>query len=440
MRLRNALWGVTRSFATLISEGKNKMSLLSPFAKLRRNSISAVLLILLTTIVISCTSPAKAPLIITQPMTAEPSLSPSLAISATDTVLSIATPTYAAPSTAPAADIVATNTVHSIYEGKNAGGQLTLDDNYIYLVGDLEPGFIFRIPLNGGKPEKIATSKYPGGRLNLFRPIVTTNWIIFADTPDQGIPNRWMIRAINPQDFSERLVAENRVDDPLNLEQTFNFAADGDNLYWTMVVPKSNQLDEDLISMMDLNTGKTVVLTRTKVDGSIWSLLGVSEGRLVVEQDSDESHGGGSNIFLFDPAGGQPQALSTDGASNMPQFVYPWIVWKAGPRYQNIQKICIYNLQTSQTRVITLPGKMNSDILGMDGARVYWTGPTDDLYTYFAIYILDLVKNTVYVLPDSEQYVLFPEVAIHGGTIAWLRVVNIQTNQPIAYLEWTTIK
>jgi hypothetical protein len=412
----------------------------SPIAKLIRNSIRAVILVLLTTLMISCTPQAKPPLVITPSMTAEPSISPSPANSATNTVLSISTPTNAAPSIASAADIVATDSVHSIYRGIEAGCQLTLDDHYIYLVEDLDPGSIYRIPLNGGKPQKIAGTKYAGGRLNFFAPVVTRNWIIFADTPDQGIPGRWMIRAVNLQNFSERLVAQNGGNDPLNLVMTYNLAADGDNLYWTMDVFKTGQAEEDIISMMDLNTGETVELTRSKINGAIWAFLGASEGRLVVEQDSDDKHGGGTNIFLFDPADGQPQALSTDGASDMPQFVYPWVVWKAGPRYHTIDKIGIYNLQTSQTRVITLPGQNNSDILGMDGARVYWTGPTDDIGSYYALYILDLINNMVYVLPASKQYVQFPGVAIHGRVIAWLRAENMQTNQPAAYLEWTTIK
>jgi len=414
------------------------MFLPSPVAKLKRKSIQVVVLILLTTVVISCAPQAKSPLVITPSMTAEPSVSASSTISATNTVPSISTPTVAAPSTAPATDIIATDSVHSIYRGIEGGCQLTLDDHYIYLVEDLEPGSIYRIPLTEGKPQIIASTKYAGGRLNLFTPIMTRNWIVFADTPDQGIPGTWQIRAVNLQNFSERLLAKSNANDPTNLVTTYNFAADGDNLYWTVYVDKPGQSNDDFISMMDLNTGKTIALSNTKVTGSMWSILGASEGRLAVEQDYDDNHGGGSNISLFDPATGTPQALSTDRASDMPHFVYPWVAWKAGPRYQTIDKIGIYNLQTSQTQMITPPGYGDSDIL-LDGARVYWTGSPDDAGTYDAIYILDLAKNTIYVLPASKQYVHFGGIAIHGKTIAWLRVENIQTNKPDAYLEWTTI-
>jgi len=248
-----------------------------------------------------------------------------------------------------------------------------------------------------------------------------------------------MLRALNLQDFSERLLAKSGVDDPLNLTPSSNFAADGDSLYWTIGAPESGKLNEDIISMLDLNTGKTVVLTHTKVDGSYWSALGALEGRLVVERDSDENHGGGSNIFLFDPPGGQPQALSTDGVSNLRQFVYPWVVLKAGSQYQTPDEISIYNLQTSQTQSITRPGMYNSEPQ-MDGTRIYWSGATEDTYSYYAIYILDLIKNTIYVYPAPEKNVLFPEMAVHGGVIAWIRWVNPVTEMPYSYLEWTTIK
>lgn len=357
-----------------------------------------------------------------------------------ETVFPTLTPTSAALSTAPAADVILIDSIHSLTRGIEGGADITLDDYYLYFVEDKDPGSLYRIPLNGGTPEKIAASKYAGGRINLIRPLLTKNWIIIVDIPyqgpnSQGIPGTWMIRAINLHDFSERLLARSGVGDPVNLAPTSNFSTDGDFLYWTISFPEK----EDIISRMDLNTGQTVVLTRTNQVGSYWSLLGASDGRLVVEQDTEESHGGGSRIYLFDPPGEQAQPLSTDGVSHLRQFVYPWVVLQTGPQNQTPDEISLYDLNTSQTRSITLPG-MDNSYPQMDGMRIYWSGATEDTYTYFAIYILDFSKNTVYVYPSSEQNVLFPEMAIHGGTIAWLRVTNVQTNQPVAYLEWATIK
>jgi hypothetical protein len=275
--------------------------------------------------------------------------------------------------------------------------------------------------------------------------LVTGNWIIFADVPsqgpnEQGPPARWMIRAINLRDFSERLLAESGVDNPLNLAWDSNFAADGDSLYWTIGAPESDPLNVDIISRMDLNTGKTVVLTRPIADGSYWSVLGASEGRLVAERFSNKNQGRESNIFLFDPPGGQPQALSPDGASYLLQFVYPWVVFKAGPPNQTPDKISIYNLQTAQARSITRPGTDNSEPQ-MDGTRIYWSGATDkDMPIYYAMYILDLTTNRIYVLPSTEKNVLFPKIRIHGNKITWVRELNSDTNPLTVYLEWTTIK
>jgi hypothetical protein len=338
-----------------------------------------------------------------------------------------------------------TGSIHSIsvdsitYEA-DTDARITIDDNYIYLVGlgAARDGALFRIPLDGGKPEKIAVSKYGGGRLDALRPLVSGNWIIFGDTPyTNDNPSKWMIRAVNLKDLSERVIIDEE-NDTAGLVKSFNFAAEGDNLYWDVLVPQPDQQYIDTISTMNLDTGKTVILTSTKVNGWTWSLFGVSKGRLVVEQDGDQNQGGGTNIFLFDPAGGQPQALSTNGASDMPVFVYPWAAWKSGLRYQWTKDIQIYNLQTSQTRSITLPGLDDTDP-HMDGMRIYWSGYTDDTFSYFAIYIFDLIKNAIYIYPGTEKQELFTDIAIHGGVIAWIRWVSPSTGLPNPYLEWTTI-
>ena len=421
-----------------------RMVLLLPSAKLRRCSVRIVFLILLNTIMISCSAKVRPPLPATPLFIITSSVSPSPKIPVAVTVFTSPTLTNKPPSIASANEIIATGSIHSllvnsITQEADTNAMITIDDSYIYLVGVGGPrdDFLFRIPIDGEKPQKIAVSKYTGGRLDLFQPLVSGNWIIFGDTPGND-PSKWMIRVVNLKDLSERLIIEEK-NDTLNLAERFNFAAEGDNLYWTMLVPQSDQQYEDTISMMDLDTGKTVILTSTKVNGWNWSLLGVSEGRLVVEQDGNQNQGGGTNIFLFDPAGGQPQALSTDGASNMPVFAFPWVAWKSGPRYQWMKDIQIRNLQDSQTQSITLPGLEDSDPQ-MDGTRIYWSGATEDTYSYFAIYILDLMKNTIYVYPSSEKQVLFSGIAIHGGVIAWIRWVSPSTGKPYCYLEWTAIK
>jgi hypothetical protein len=246
-----------------------------------------------------------------------------------------------------------------------------------------------------------------------------------------------MIRALNLEDQSERIIV--KVDnDQLGLVNSFNFAAEGDDLYWDMLSVSSGH-QEDRISMTDLDTGRTTVLNDVRVNGWIWSILRVSGGRLVVEQDFDEEHGGGTNIFLLDPRGGQPQPLSTDGNSDMPLFVDPWVVWKAGPRYQSAQKIGVHNLQSGEDRSIPLAGRSDDDPQ-MDGARVYWSGATDVSGSFYAIYILDLTKNVIYAMPSPVENVLFGPLAIHGGTIAWVRTVEPSNAPKADYLEWTTIK
>ncbi len=119
------------------------------------------------------------------------------------------TATKAEPQIAPAEEILETRSVYSMPLSAltgldNPGVQLALDDQYIYLAGDQRLGSLYRFPLGGGALERIIGSRYIGGRLDLFQPILTGDWVVFADTPAtlQGVSDRWMVRAVNLKNLS----------------------------------------------------------------------------------------------------------------------------------------------------------------------------------------------------------------------------------------------
>jgi hypothetical protein len=209
---------------------------------------------------------------------------------------------------------------------------------------------------------------------------------------------------------------------------------------WTQYLPATS---EDAIYLLDLDSGEKREVLREKVNGSIWSISAFSQGRAIIEKDSDENHGGGADIYLLDLASGSTQALSTDGKSDMPHLSYPWAMWKAGPRYDTASQIGVYNLQTRQKEIIPLQGVDPNDPV-MDGTRVYWTTSSlsDDLLRYTgSIYVFDIIKNTTSILNTSGDDERFDAVAIHGDLIVWIRITHAASSADYrSYLEWTTIQ
>jgi hypothetical protein len=328
----------------------------------------------------------------------------------------------------------------------NPDVRLAVDDRNIYMVGEEQSGYLYRIPLSGDNPKRIAISVFDNGRLNLIPPIMTGDWIVFADTPAtlQGISNVWKIRAINLIDLSERVVSESTMD-PLNILTTYSFAGEAGKIYWTReIFTKDEKIDQVTISMMDLDNGKTTVLSQSKYEGWTWSLLQVSGNRLVMQKNQDDNHH--NNIFLFDLSSKQFQALSDDGVSNRPLFGDSWVVWQKRSGSPDNKQLQIHNLQTLQTRTISLPGTSNSDPL-MSGSFVYWSGETDlssstqypdKSPALWAFYLFDLSKNIIYEYRAPQPSNLFTDIVLRGKNIAWIRKDITGTGK--AYLEWTTMK
>ncbi len=351
------------------------------------------------------------------------------------------TATEAGPRIAPADEILETNSVHSIPFSSVVGtsdlvAQMTLDERYLYVVGEGQAGSLYRIPFGGGSPERIAGTKYPNGRLNLFRPILTGDWIVFADTPTtlQGVSDRWMVRAVNLKDLSERVVLESIPSQPSNIMNTY-FTGEAGRLYWTRsTYAAEDKIDRTTVSMMNLDSGKTALLNQTSYAGWTWSLVQVSNGQLILEQSQENYH---SDIYLFDPANGQPQALSDDGMSQWPLIDFPWVAWEEGPGFQQL-KLHLYNLQTRQSRTVSLPGTDNTLPL-LNGAFVCWSGAADSTASsHYAFFIYDLTMNVVYQYLSPEPNVIFSNIVLRGNTIAWVRDDIAGTGKNT--LEWTTIK
>jgi hypothetical protein len=311
-----------------------------------------------------------------------------------------------------------------------------MDENYIYWIRDKDPGNMFRMPLKGGDPTKVITSKYDKGSIFFFGPISTDKWLIFGDTPNaRGVKINWLIRAVNKDDFSERIILQSTAND--DSITSFSMDVDRDFLIWSYGAMKSGKLVEDTVSVMNLNNGQTSEVIRSEGDVAIWSMVKISKDGAVAEQDLFNTTGADNNIYYFDLLTKQSQPLTTDGQSSMPGFSYPWIIWKSAPRFEFAEKITLYNLESKEKWLIPLPSVDNIDPL-INGNFVYWSGNPRGNDTSYTVYILNTIKKLIYVLPPAENRNV-SSVAIHGQIIAWLRIENFQRIDSDAYLEWGTL-
>jgi hypothetical protein len=374
---------------------------------------------------------------------ASPTPSPTAARTATATPAAVTTPipTATAPATAapsqtptigPAAETLKVNLIHSIPLGNEGGIFSAMDDQNIYWIRGKDPGNMFRMPLNGGTPNKVITTKYTQGSLAFMFPSLTDHWIIIGDTPNARSLMNWTIRAVNIDNFSEKIILQS-TDNSASLFD-FTFDVDGGVLVWSNRVLKSGNFAEDTVSRMNLDNGSTSELFRAEGDQAVWSMAKISKDRVVAEQDLLNSTGANNNIYYFDPIHKQPVPLTTDGQSSMPDFSYPWVIWKSVPRFEFAQNITIHNLETKQEWTLALPSEDNLDPK-IDGNFVYWTGLASEYQMSNTLYIYNILKRTLYRLPPAENRWI-KDVAIHGQMISWLRIENFQLADNDAYLEW----
>lgn len=383
---------------------------------------------------ISSTPPADTP-------TPESTLLTENAILPTRTSAIRITPTLPrmVPTLVEASEMINLEKVSSHLLGKVLIAGVALDDDYVYWV--LNNGnAVFRKPIQGGATEQVAASVYPDGRLDCFSPPeVGEGWLVVCDMPmsNNGV---WKIRAINLKNFSEIVLLTD--ENGRNIFPMLDFSLNGHRIIWTVAraTPDLTDIDEMVIATLDLETGEKRELMRTKIDGSIWPILSLSGDQAVIEQDFEDTKGGGSTLHVMDVTNGEIKDLSLDGRSTMPKFVYPWVVWKYGARFAFGHTLILSNMESGETYSLLRKGIDPSDPK-LDGSRVYWTEwiPSDK-YSMNEVRIYDLEENTLYVMDPPAVNQRYESVIIHGNVIAWARLNEATKAISDVYIEWTTFR
>ncbi len=197
---------------------------------------------------------------------------------------------------------------------------IALDDKYIYWVDHKDPRFLYRIPQSGGTPEVAAQSLYADGRLDCIDQQTSEHWMILCDTPQSKDPTEWKIRAINLDDLSQKvLLSDDNGKNPITF---FDISLNENSVIWAIATIKGQVLDENVITIINLDNGETRDVLRAKVDTSVWPIISLSGNQAVIEQDFDEKQKGKSILYYLDLSNRNMSDLSTDGESSMPKFSF----------------------------------------------------------------------------------------------------------------------
>lgn len=341
------------------------------------------------------------------------------------------------PKIVPASEIINTSKISTFFPEHTLPLTIALDDKYVYWVDHRDPGLLYRISLLGGTPEVAARSLYDDGRLDCVDLQTSEHWLILCDTSRSKDLTIWKIRAINLDDLSQTVLLSDN--NRSNLITLFDISLDGNSVIWVITTLKDNKLDENIVTLVNLDTGERRDILHKKADTSIWSVISLSGNQAVIEQDYDETQGGKNVLHLLDLSNGNLSDLSLGGESSMPEFFFPWMIWKQGARFRFVRSFVIYNLDDDQKSLIPNLGRDPIDPM-INGSWVYWRDNPKTFEKGNAIYIYNIEKNMTYVLetPGPDQF--YREVYIYGNKIAWTRELEYSKANHNACLEWATIE
>jgi len=282
----------------------------------------------------------------------------------------------------------------------------------------------------------LVKSLYPDGRLDCIDPQTNGHWMILCDTTISRDLTEWKLRAINLDDQSQIVLLSDN--NQTNLFTYFDISLNQNSVIWVITTLKGNELDENVVTLFNLATGEMHDILHKKADASIWSLISISGNNAIIEQDFDKTQGGKSALYSLDVTNGNMNDLLMGDEGSMPDFSYPWAVWKQGVRYDFMRSFIVYNFDDNRRLQIPSQGPDPIDPR-INGARIYWRDNLTTNEAGNAIYIYDIEKNTTYVLetPGTDQF--YENVYIYNNTIAWIRYTDFSKANHDAYIEWSKI-
>jgi hypothetical protein len=314
------------------------------------------------------------------------------------------------------------------------GLSLAIDDRYVYWLASQDR--IVRQSLQAGQhalPETIATTRYLNGRLDLLPMQRNGDWLFFVDCDTPGIPVDWMVRAINVNTGTDKVVAQSQ-----GTSIIYDFKADNGRVAMTLSdwgtdkkCPGVDKADA-VLAIAQLDTGKREELDRVCFDQVEWLNVALSGDSLFATRAIPNQSS--SDVIQFNLQDGSRRQLSQSldvPATRMLAAQGPWVAWDA------TGGTLLYNLSSGDHWLISPTGESGPlQYPSINAAWLYWTDWAVDGYKV-VVYNLDQREMYILAAPGDNEQVWEPY--IYGNMIAWERSLQIDQANGDNFLEWTEL-
>lgn len=329
-----------------------------------------------------------------------------------------------------------TTPIHSLRLKNQVATSIAMDQTFIYWTPAPNSGQILRYPLEGGKVDIVATSRFNrfnDGYLGSFGLQREGDWLIFTDTREND-NSIWTVRALNVTTGQEEMLLE-EPGDPSSWPGP-DYASDNNWVVWARI-EQANVANcaQSILAVRNLVSRENRELDRVCITSEYkWANPQISQDKIIVEQDLPTNKGGGNDIYLFDLSSGKRTALTNNRSSSMPSLSDKWLVWKNAPRYNNGDVLIIYDLNSGQKRSMHAPFEYPSDPR-VKGHWLYWLPQATKPFIAFN---LETGRFLTIATPGKDE--VFDSVAIVGNTAAWDRHPDFSSGKLVDhFLEWRAL-
>lgn len=293
--------------------------------------------------------------------------------------------------------------------------QILVSEDSIYYVTSVkaEKNKIYRLPFEENEAGVFITSTYANGHVNLIRPTHQGEWLVFIDFQDES-NLVWKLMAVNIKSKATQILDVGNGDTnswPGPFVDVYF-----DKVVWTVTRQSINAgCVQTMILLVDLSMDTTHEIDKACVNNNyMWVFPRLFDQYLVVEQDLPEMKDSANNIYLFDLTKGKKERLTENGRSSMPSIWFPWIAWKASPRF-SFGMTELYHLENQQ--ITAIPNSLREqDRLEarISSGWVYWE-PTalQPLYVYNTLE----QKMITVIEPGINEHII--AVSMFEDIIAW---------------------
>ena len=310
---------------------------------------------------------------------------------------------------------------------------LAIDDRFVYWMPSQDR--IVRQPLKAEQnvlPETFATTRYSNGRLDLLPMQRNGDWLFFVDCSTPGTPNVWMVRALNVNTGSEKVVAQSQ-----GTSTIYDFSADNGRVAMTLSDWGPNQKcpggsGDTVLAIAQLATGKREELDRECFNQVEWWQVALSGETLFATRASPNQTS--SEVILFNLLDGSSRQLSQAldiPATGLLAAQGAWVAWDASGG------TLLYNISSGEHWLVSPTEEAGQlQYPSINGTWLCWTDWAVDGYKV-VVYAIEQKEMYILAAPGDNERVWGPY--IHGNMIVWERSLQIDQANGNSFLEWTEL-